>query len=294
MNDLQKRIEKARQLINDAEYIVIGAGAGLSEAAGFHYAGERYDDNFSDFKKKYGIGDMYTGTFYNFKTEEEKWAFWARVIQCNVYDTHPTPLYQKLRHIVKDKKYFVITTNADHQFFINGFNMNSYFETQGNYIYLQCQKGCHNKVYYNKDMIQQMIEQTKDCKIPHGLVPRCPVCGKKMDVHVRKDQFFVETDVWKKNNEKYAHFLRNALYHKVVFLEFGVGFNTPGIIRYPFEQMVYQNEDANLIRFNRDYPLCLKGNEKNVLSFSEDILSILEKINGENNDESKTKRNVSY
>lgn len=278
MGDLQERITKAKQLINEADYIVIGAGAGLSEAAGFHYAGERYDQNFNDFEEKYGIEDMYTGTFYHFQTEEEKWAFWSRVIQCNVYDTDPTPLYQKLLNIVKNKEYFVITTNVDHQFFINGFRMNSYFETQGNYIYLQCQKGCHNRVYYNKDMIQQMVNQTKDCQIPHELVPRCPVCGKKMDVHVRKDQFFVETEGWKKHSEKYTHFLKRALEHKVVFLEFGVGFNTPGIIRYPFEQMIYQNENAKLIRFNRDYPFCLKGNEDNVISFHEDILSILENI----------------
>lgn len=275
MNSLEERIEKAKKLLHEADYIVIGAGAGLSDAAGFHYAGKRFEQYFQDFKEKYNISDMYSGTFYPFQTEEEKWAYWARMIQCNVYDTKPTEVYQRLLDLVKDKDYFVITTNADHQFYINGFNINRYFETQGNYIYRQCQKGCHDKVYNNQGLVQFMVRQTKDCHIPSALVPRCPVCGGKMDVHVRKDNHFVETKGWHSHQRQYTKFLKQALKHKVVFLEFGVGFNTPGIIRYPFERMVYQNKNAHLIRFNKDYDFCMKGNEDNVICFCENIQNIL-------------------
>lgn len=278
MNSLEERIIEAKRLICKADYIVIGAGAGLSDAAGFHYSGKRFEKYFKDFKEKYGISDMYSGSFYPFETEEKKWAYWARMILCNTYNTKPTEVYQALLDLVKDKEYFIITTNADNQFYINGFDMNCYFETQGNYIYMQCQKGCHNKVYYNEKLIRMMVHQIKDCQIPSALVPRCPICGGKMDIHVRKDSHFVETKGWHSHQYQYSNFLKKALKHRVVFLEFGVGFNTPGIIRYPFERMVHQNKKAHLIRFNKDYDFCMKGNEDNVICFHEDILTILQKI----------------
>lgn len=294
MNDLKLRIQEAQRLIEEAEYIIVGAGAGLSEAAGFNYGGERFDLNFQDFKDKYGIEDMYSGTFYEFESEEERWAFWARVINCNTYEAEHTPIYQKILEIVKDKKYFVLTTNADNQFFLNGFDMNSYFETQGNYTYIQCIKGCHNKVYDNNRIIQQMVNQTKNCKIPIELIPICPVCGGEMDVHVRKNRYFIETEKWHYNHDKYRSFLTRALKHKVVFLEFGVGFNTPGIIRYPFEQMLYEYKSANLIRFNRDYPTAMKENENKAVTFFEDILTVLNHIQGSEIIEPGGKRNISH
>ena len=278
MDNYEERLNKTKELIHEADYVVIGAGAGLSDAAGFHYGGERFQSHFKDFEQKYHISDMYSGSFYPFKSEEEKWAYWARMINCNTYETKPTEVYQTLYNLVKDKDYFVITTNADHQFYINSFDMDRYFETQGNYIYIQCQKGCHKRVYYNESLIKSMIHQTKDCQIPSNLVPKCPVCGGKMDVHVRKDSYFVETEGWQYHQQKYIQFLKKALKHKVVFLEFGVGFNTPGIIRYPFEEMVYQNKQAHLIRFNKDYDFCMKGNEENVICFAEDILTVLKSI----------------
>ncbi len=281
--DYESRVLKAKELIENADYIVIGAGAGLSEAAGFHYGGERFDTIFADFKEKYGITDMYSGSFYPFESEEEKWAYWARMIQCNVYDTSSSLLYQTLYRLVEGKEYFVVTTNADNQFMINGFDPNRYFEVQGNYIYLQCSKGCHRKVYYNEDIIRKMVDSTKDCRIPGSLVPVCPICGESMDVHVRKDKYFVETRGWKHYQKQYETFLKKACRHKVVFLEFGVGFNTPTIIRYPFEQMVYQYKNANLIRFNKDYAFCMRGNEDNVISFNEDIMGILNQLMEVNN-----------
>lgn len=275
MENYKERLAEFIKRYNEAEYIVVGAGAGLSEAAGFHYGGERFNEIFSDFKDKYGIEDMYSGSFYEFDSEEEKWAYWARMINCNTYDTSITPIYAKILELIRNKKYFVVTTNTDNQFIINGLEDDKYFETQGNYIYLQCKRGCHKKVYYNEGLVKHMVHQTKNCRIPTPLVPVCPKCGGKMDVHVRKDRCFVETKGWDHYNNNYHKFLKEALKHKVLFLEFGIGFNTPGIIRYPFEQMVYNHKNAYLVRFNRDYPFCLKGNENNVTAFDEDILKVL-------------------
>ena len=200
------KIKQAQQWFQNADYIIIGAGAGLSDAAGFHYSGKRFHMLFHDFEAKYHIRDMYSGTFYSFSSEEEKWAYWAKMIDCNTYSTSPTSLYQKLLHLVSQKEYFVLTTNTDSQFLINGFDKQRYFETQGNFVYLQCQKGCHKKVYYNKELIKQMVYQTKDCKIPTQLVPKCPHCGGKMEVHVRKDNNFVETKGWKYYQKQYLQF----------------------------------------------------------------------------------------
>lgn len=298
MKQYEERLKEFVKKFQTAKFIIIGAGAGLSEAAGFHYGGSRFDELFQDFQKMYGITDMYSGSFYNFKTEEERWAFWSRLIQCNVYDTKETPLYQKIFKLVKDKNYFVITTNVDHQFQINGFDMERFFETQGNYIYLQCQKGCHNQVYENESLVKEMVTQTKDCCIPTSLVPKCPRCGGKMDVHVRKDRYFVETKGWHKHSQDYQNFLKNAFKENVLFIEFGVGFNTPGIIRYPFEQIVHQYPNASLVRFNKDYPMCLKGNEQNVISFDEDIFTTLLdleiKLKEGYHHETQKPRNISY
>lgn len=275
---MMNKIKQAQQWFQNADYIIIGAGAGLSDAAGFHYSGKRFHTLFHDFEAKYHIRDMYSGTFYPFSSEEEKWAYWAKMIDCNTYSTSPTSLYQKLLHLVSQKEYFVLTTNTDSQFLINGFDKQRYFETQGNFVYLQCQKGCHKKVYYNKALIKQMLQQTNDCKIPIKLVPKCPHCGGKMEVHVRKDNNFVETKGWKYYQKQYLQFLKNALQHNVLFLEFGVGFNTPSIIRYPFERMVYEHPNAQMIRFNKDFAFCLEGNEDNVICFDDDIETILDQL----------------
>lgn len=275
MESIHSRLNKAFQLIQEADYIIIGAGAGLSAAAGFDYSGKRFNEIFSDFKDKYGIEDMYSGSFYPFSSEEEKWAYWARFVKCNTFDTKPTPLYQKLLRLIQDKDYFVVTTNTDNQFEINGFNMSRYFETQGNFKYFQCQKGCHRKVYQDQKLIQFMVQQTKDCKIPTSLVPKCPYCHGNMDIHVRKNAYFVETKGWEHYCRNYERFLKKALKRKVVFLEFGVGFNTPSIIRYPFERMTYQHKNCSLIRFNKDYPFIIKGIENRMIAFDENIEDIL-------------------
>jgi len=278
MENLEQRVIQAVHAIERSEYILIGGGAGLSTAAGLTYSGKRFTDHFSDFIKKYGFKDMYSGTFYPFETREELWAHWARHIYLNRYEMPATLLYKEILKMVKDKNYFVISTNVESQFVKSGFPEEKVFEVQGDYSYLQCAKGCHDKLYYNEDLIKQMVEQTNDCRIPSELVPKCPVCGGPMDVNIHHNDYFVQDEAWYEAYKQYEEFLHDSTGKDVVYLELGVGFNTPGIIRYPFEQMTYQNQSATLIRFNRDYPYGMKENAVRTVSFDEDILQTVQYI----------------
>lgn len=265
------RLEQAIKSISTADTLVLGGGAGLSDAAGLKYSGSRFADNFEPFIKRYGMEDMYTSSFYRFKTEEERWAYWARHIIVNRYDPPAAQLYQDLLALSLGKKFFVITTNVDHQFHKAGFPDEKIFAVQGDYGYFQCAKGCHQKLYENENLVREMVEQTSDCKIPTSLVPHCPVCGGPMDVNIRKDEYFVEDEAWDKAREGYTAFIEEAAASRTVFLELGVGFNTPGIIRFPFEQMTYQNDNAVLIRMNTDHPYGVKENMEKTISFNEDM-----------------------
>lgn len=270
------RLDKAKKAIDDADYIIIGAGAGLSAAAGLEYSGKRFTDNFKDFIAKYSMTDMYSSGFYPFKTSEEKWAYWARHIDVNRFQVGKTELYQKLLKLVENKEYFVITTNVEHQFWINGFEDKRIFATQGDYGLFQCSEACHDELYYNEEQIKEMLENTVDCKIPSDLVPKCPRCGAEMETNLRKDNLFVEDANWHDANNRYKNFLDNVGDAKVVFLELGVGYNTPVIIRYPFEQWTYDNENATLIRLNRDFPGAIKENESKTIGFDEDMNEIFD------------------
>lgn len=277
MDRFVQRLDNAKKVIDEADYIIIGAGAGFSAAAGIEYSGKRFDDNFQDFIKKYGVRDMYSATFYPYETQEEKWAHWARHIYVNRYSVGRTKLYEQLLNLVKDKEYFVLTTNVEHQFWINDFEDKRIFATQGDYGLMQCEKACHDKLYSNEELVYEAIEKTDDCKIPSDLVPVCPVCGGNMEINVRKDNFFVEDEKWHEMNQNYSNFLQSIDENKnLVFMELGVGFNTPGIIRYPFEQMVYNNKNASLIRLNRDYPQAIPENKDKTISFDEEISEIFD------------------
>jgi NAD-dependent SIR2 family protein deacetylase len=275
MERFVQRLDKAKKAIDEADYIIIGAGAGLSTAAGIEYTGERFERYFKDFIEKYGFTDMYSSGFYPFKSQEEKWAYWALHVFANRYDVGKTDVYQKLLKLVEDKEYFVLTTNVEHQFWINGFEDERIFATQGDYGLLQCEKGCHDKLYPNRDQVFEWVEKTEDFKIPSEMVPKCPVCGGEMDLNLRKDNYFVEDAKWHEMNDNYSNFL-NKIDGKFVFLEIGVGFNTPGIIRYPFEQMTYNNDDATLIRLNLDYPQAIPENKDKTISFDENVEEILD------------------
>lgn len=249
---MNETLNKIKKLIDESDYILIGAGAGLSTSAGIEYDGKRFYDNFEDFIEKYNFTDMYTSGFYDFKTEEEKWAYWARHMYVNDIGMEATKLYKDILELVKNKEYFVITTNVDDQFYKAGFDKEKVFATQGSYRYIQCKNACHNKLYDATDMVKEMLKKTKDCKIPTELVPKCPVCGEKMEVNLRVDANFVQDDNWYKQDKKHGEVLDNAKDKKTLLLEFGIGFNTPGIIRFPFEQMTYKNKNWYLVRFNKD------------------------------------------
>lgn len=276
MEKFVQRLNQAKKAIDEADFILIGAGAGLSTAAGIEYSGKRFTDNFQEFIDKYAMTDMYSSGFYPFKTSEEKWAYWAKHIYLNRYSVGETDVYQKLLKLVENKDYFVITTNVEHQFWINGFENNRIFATQGDYGQIQCSQPCHDRLYDNEEIIKEMISKTKDCRIPSDLIPKCPVCGEEMETNLRCDDKFVQDENWYRMHEKYNEFLEKIKDKKVVFIECGVGFNTPVIIRYPFEQMTFDNPDATLIRLNKDYADPIPQNKDKTISFDEDIGEILD------------------
>ena len=269
------KILKAKEMLKNADYVIIGAGSGLSAAAGLLYSGKKFENDFKDFIKKYNFNDLYSASFYPFKTQEEKWAFFAKMINLNRYNEKPLKLYQMLYEIVKKKDYFVLSTNVDGQFYNSGFDIKKVFEVQGDYAYLQCQNACHDKLYYNKEIVKKWIDSTKNCKIPLNLVKKCPVCGGNMEMNLRKDENFVQDKNWYKQYDRYKKFLSKIKNKKVVLLEIGVGFNTPGIIRIPFEKMVYDNENINLIRINKDYAFSMLDIKDKTIFFSEDTKKVI-------------------
>jgi len=251
----EDQIKHAAELIRNADDVIIGAGAGASTAAGIQYGGKRFKEHFNEFIEKYGrqyMTDMYAAGFYPFPTEEAKWGYWSKHALMNRFTPPALPLYNDLFEMVRNKEYFVLTTNVDHQFWKAGFSDERIFATQGDYGEIQCQRGCHQKVYDAKEMFEKMDKARKDCLIPTELVPKCPVCGGNMAMHLRCDNYFVEDESWHEAADRYADFLEEVKGKKVVLLELGVGFNTPIIIRFPFEKMVRENATFNLIRLNMD------------------------------------------
>jgi len=251
----EKQVEQASALLAAAETILIGAGAGASAAAGLTYSGERFTSNFSEFIEKYGskyMTDMYAAGFYPFPTQEAKWGYWSKHSMMNRFLPPALPLYKQLYEIVKDKDYFVLTTNVDHQFQKASFQKERIFATQGDYGNIQCEKGCHPKIYDAEDLFYQMDQARRDCIVPSDLVPKCPVCGGNMTMHLRCDQYFVEDKDWHEAAGRYQNFLNRMEKKQGVLLELGVGFNTPTIIRFPFEEMANRNKRLSLIRLNRD------------------------------------------
>lgn len=238
------QIERLKEAFSAADALVIGAGAGLSVSAGLTYSGERFERLFSDFRQKYGITDMYAGGFYPFDTPEEYWAWWSRHILCNRYGKAPLPVYDELLALVKDREYFVLTTNVDHQFQLAGFDKRRLFYTQGDYGLWQCTRPCHDQTYDNEAAVRQMAAQQRGMKIPPTLVPHCPICGAPMTMNLRCDDTFVQDAGWYAAQSRYADFIRQHRRAKVLYLELGVGGNTPGIIKLPFWQYTLDNPNA--------------------------------------------------
>ncbi len=280
MNSFEEKIKKARKKLDDADALVIGAGAGFSAAAGLDYSGPEFKKEFADYIEKYGFPDLYSSSFYEFPTEEERWARWARHINYARFRPDAFPLYKELLDLVKDRNYFVITTNVDSQFRKAGFDPKKIFEVQGDYGEMQCAVGCHPKVYSDKDTVEEILKHSHDMTVDSKYLPVCPVCGGNMDVHVRKNRFFVEDENWGKAAESYEEFMaRYADHGKVVLLELGIGFNTPTIIRYPFEQVTYRNPNATLIRLNSEYPHGPAETASRTISFTENMEKVVKELN---------------
>lgn len=275
---MRKEIERIKELLNEAEAVLIGGGAGLSAAAGMKYGGDAFFENFPDMNQKYGYADMYSAGFHPFQTSEEKWGYWCRFIYLQRYKEGAKELYKKLLRLVKNKNYFVLTTNVDHQFQLAGFEKNRLFYTQGDYGLFQCSKPCHQKTYDNEATIKEMLLNLKDGLIPSELIPVCPVCGEEMSMNLRSDDTFVEDEGWHQASQRYSQFLNENKNKKILFLELGVGWNTPGIIKYPFMRMTYRFKDAFYVSINKGQNILPKEIESKALIIDDDINTILEDI----------------
>jgi len=286
--------ERLKALLADADAVILGAGAGLSTSAGFVYDGERFQTYFYDFASKYGFTDMYSGGFYPYRTLEEHWAYWSRYIYINRYLAAPKPVYQQLFQLVKDKDYFVLTTNVDHCFQKAGFDKKRLFYTQGDYGLFQCSEPCCAETFDNESLVQQMVEAQGyriepdgtltapngplKMQIPAELIPRCPHCGKPMTMNLRADDTFVEDEGWHTAAERYSEFLRRHEGQKILFLELGVGYNTPVIIKYPFWRMTAQNPNAFYVCINAGQAIAPAEISKRALCVQADIGSFLERL----------------
>ena len=272
-NIANEEIIKLHEILDSAECVVVGAGAGLSASAGFSYSGGRFKKYFSDFEAKYHFHDMYSGGFADFSSLEENWAYWSRFIYINRYMNAPLPVYEKLLELVRGKDYFAITTNVDHCFQKAGFDKKRLFYTQGDYGLFQCCVPCHKKTYDNEEIVKKMLisqgfgfkdsenkndgeiifpENPLKMEIPSELVPHCPVCGKPMSMNLRCDGTFVEDDGWHEAAKRYQDFLEKHKNARTLFLELGVGGNTPGIIKYPFWNLTYKNKNAFYASLNME------------------------------------------
>lgn len=273
-----EKIAKLKKEIENADAIIIGAGAGLSAAAGFTYTGERFSRNFKDFEQKYGFHDMYTGGFYEYNTPEENWAYWSRYIFINRYVDIPKSTYSDLLKIIKDKDYFVITTNVDHCFQKAGFDKKRLFYTQGDYGLFQCSEPCCNETFDNEAEIRKMLAEQKNMRVPTSLLPVCPYCGKPLTMNLRSDDKFVEDEGWHMAAERYENFLRTRGNQKILLLELGVGYNTPVIIKYPFWQMTAKNPNCKYACINYGDAACPKEIASQSVCINADIDEVLKAL----------------
>ena len=272
------QIERLKTALQECDAVVIGAGAGLSTSAGFEYTGERFEKYFSDFAGKYGIRDMYSGGFYPFPAKEEFWAYWSRYIFINRYTDAPKPVYENLLKLVQGKDYFVITTNVDHCCQKASFDKKRLFYTQGDYGLFQCSEPCCDETFDNEAAIREMVDRQRNMRIPSELIPACPHCGRPMTLNLRSDDSFVEDEGWHRAAERYENFLRTRAGQRILFLELGVGYNTPVIIKYPFWRMTAENPAAVYACINKGQAICPNEIENRSLCIDADIGNTLSLI----------------
>lgn len=278
MKDFSENIKKLRNELQTADVVVIGIGAGMSAASGFDYSGERFEKIFGNFHQKYGITDMYSGGFYPFPSPEEFWAWWSRMIWINRYTDEIGRPYSDLFSIIGDKDYFIITTNVDHQVQKAGFDKKRLFYTQGDYGLFQCFEPCHQKTYDNKGIIRKMLDEQEGMRIPSALIPYCPVCGKPMTTNLRVDDRFVQDDGWYDAARRYEDFLNRHNGMHILFLELGVGMNTPGIIKYPFWRMTAENTKAIYCTINSGQVFVPSEIRSRAIAVEADIAEVLSAI----------------
>ena len=264
--------------IQDADAVIIGAGAGLSASAGFIYDGERFARYFRDFEEKYGFHDMYTGGFYPYETAEEHWAYWSRYIWVNRYLDAPRPVYQKLLQLVRDRDYFVLTTNVDHCFQKAGFDKNRLFCTQGDYGLFQCSEPCCQETWDNEETVRRMMAEQRNMRVPSELIPHCPRCEKPLTMNLRSDDKFVQDEGWYRAAGRYEDYLRRHQRGKVLYLELGVGYNTPAIIKYPFWKMSLRNRQAVFACVNRGQAVCPVDLRRRAICIDGDIGTVLGRL----------------
>lgn len=274
------KIKRLKDALETADAVLIGAGAGMSTSAGLTYSGERFYRYFSDFHEKYGINDIYSGGFYPYDTLEEYWAWWSRHIYYNRYDVPAGKPYTDLLGLVKEKDYFVLTTNVDHQFRLGGFDKKRMFYTQGDYGLWQCSRACHQKTYDNENTVRRMIREQSDMSVPTGLIPKCPVCGAPMTMNLRSDDTFVQDCGWYAAADRYEDFIRRHGNMNILFLELGVGMNTPAVIKYPFWIMTAKNPNSVYACINLGEAFCPKEIERRSVCIDGDIGKVLEEIKG--------------
>lgn len=268
-------LKQLKDKLEEADAILIGAGAGLSTAAGLTYSGKRFEENFEDFKNTFHITDMYSGGFFPFPDLETYWAWWSRHIWINRYEPGPTSLYCNLFKIAKDRDYFVLTTNVDHQFQLAGFDKNRLFYTQGDYGLFQCSKPCTQETYDNETLVHSMVEQQTNMRIPSALIPHCPHCGAPMTTNLRVDNSFVEDEGWHEAQNRYRAFVSANKNKRILFLELGVGGNTPVIIKYPFWQMTLDNPQATYASINLGESFAPRALESQSILINADIQKVL-------------------
>lgn len=276
--DYSQKIERLKAELQGADAILIGAGSGLSTSAGLTYGGERFLKHFSDFHEKYGITDMYSGGFYPFPSLEEYWAWWSRHIYYDRYDvTHGKP-YADLLELVRSRNYFALTTNVDHQFQLAGFDKTRLFYTQGDYGLWQCSEPCHQATYDNEAVVRRMIAEQADMRVPSELIPHCPKCGKPMTMNLRCDDTFAQDAGWYAAAHQYEDFLHRYGTDRILFLELGVGGNTPGIIKVPFLRMTAQNPRATYACINLGEAITMKGLKAQSILLDADIGKVLSNL----------------
>ena len=272
------RTARLARALEESDAVVVGAGAGLSTSAGLVYWGERFRAHFADFEEAYGFHDMYSGGFYPYQTPEEHWAYWSRYILLNRYQKAPKPVYERLLSLVEGRDYFVLTTNVDHQFQLAGFDKRRLFYTQGDFGLFQCSLPCRQRTYDNEAAIRRMVAEQRERRIPADLVPRCPACGRPMTMNLRSDDRFVEDEGWRAAAGRYAEFLRRHEGSRVLFLELGVGYNTPVIIKYPFWELTRRNPLATYACVNEGEAACPVELAERAICIDGDVGAALEQL----------------